>query len=457
MDPSQQQSTQQRHNPEYLTAYPLPSNQRRYSPSPSSTSPNPQYIHLVPHANLTIPSTLPPGPSAHYTTTTLTPTLSSSYAHMPGGEPHHPHHHHHAPQYGAGPGTTHPSVPGYLPAYANMPLMPLSMEPTLSLDTMGMQIPAAGQQPQPQQQQQQQQHHAGGGGGELQLLEDRQSRQADTLTPDAGGSTREGGGERGTSAESGDSSSGVRGGGNRRGSGSTIVGGGGGGVGKKTRGRPRMDSNDENAADRRRTQIRLAQRAYRMRKETTITSLRSRVEALEKHAEEMQTLFHELYDAALNHHQLDPGVYRESINQLSDRFQALQAPSVAAGYDVGAESTHDDEADQEKLELMTNTPSRGLKRRTSGDDDDGSGSSGGTLRTCVAGLANFAVQPGSINTTWGHYHHASHARAMGGLTNENHPHSLLPPPPPPSSSYHSPPMKRTTRIRKFQPSAQNQP
>ena len=43
--------------------------------------------------------------------------------------------------------------------------------------------------------------------------------------------------------------------------------------GRKSRGRPRLDMREENAAERRRTQIRLAQRAYRERKETTIVSL----------------------------------------------------------------------------------------------------------------------------------------------------------------------------------------
>jgi hypothetical protein len=38
----------------------------------------------------------------------------------------------------------------------------------------------------------------------------------------------------------------------------------------KKRGRPRVEKQDESAADRRRTQIRMAQRAYRQRKESTL-------------------------------------------------------------------------------------------------------------------------------------------------------------------------------------------
>ena len=50
---------------------------------------------------------------------------------------------------------------------------------------------------------------------------------------------------------------------------------------------------------RRRTQIRMAQRAYRDRKETTITSLEKKVEHLQSMADEMNDAFIGLYDLAL--------------------------------------------------------------------------------------------------------------------------------------------------------------
>lgn len=49
------------------------------------------------------------------------------------------------------------------------------------------------------------------------------------------------------------------------------------GEGERRRGRPRVEKPDESAADRRRTQIRMAQRAYRQRKESTLEELRKRV------------------------------------------------------------------------------------------------------------------------------------------------------------------------------------
>ncbi|KAK5155062.1 hypothetical protein LTS14_006017 [Recurvomyces mirabilis] len=64
----------------------------------------------------------------------------------------------------------------------------------------------------------------------------------------------------------------------------------------RSRGRPRVDKQDESAADRRRTQIRMAQRAYRQRKESTLEDLRKRVSELTNTAELMNKTFVELRD-----------------------------------------------------------------------------------------------------------------------------------------------------------------
>ncbi|KAK2590790.1 hypothetical protein QQS21_011527 [Conoideocrella luteorostrata] len=69
---------------------------------------------------------------------------------------------------------------------------------------------------------------------------------------------------------------------------------------KRSRGRPRLDTKDETAADRRRTQIRLAQRAYRHRKDTAITSLEKRVKELEKANEDVSKEFHDFYGILLS-------------------------------------------------------------------------------------------------------------------------------------------------------------
>ncbi|KAL6241701.1 hypothetical protein RBB50_011483 [Rhinocladiella similis] len=65
---------------------------------------------------------------------------------------------------------------------------------------------------------------------------------------------------------------------------------------RKKRGRPRLDSQDETAADRRRTQIRLAQRAYRYRKETTIIALKQKVNDLQSTIEQMNQIYRNLHN-----------------------------------------------------------------------------------------------------------------------------------------------------------------
>ncbi|GKT65212.1 bZIP family transcription factor [Colletotrichum tofieldiae] len=68
------------------------------------------------------------------------------------------------------------------------------------------------------------------------------------------------------------------------------------GVKKRLRGRPRLDKHNESAIDRRRTQIRLAQRAYRNRKESAIQELQKEVEELKSTNEKMSEAFMKLYD-----------------------------------------------------------------------------------------------------------------------------------------------------------------
>ncbi|KAI0016770.1 hypothetical protein F4780DRAFT_661996 [Xylariomycetidae sp. FL0641] len=70
---------------------------------------------------------------------------------------------------------------------------------------------------------------------------------------------------------------------------------------KRTRGRPRLDPKDESPQERRRTQIRLAQRAYRTRKETAISELEAEVKELKDTNHEMVNAFQQLFDYAAQH------------------------------------------------------------------------------------------------------------------------------------------------------------
>ncbi|TVY35941.1 hypothetical protein LOCC1_G007406 [Lachnellula occidentalis] len=107
---------------------------------------------------------------------------------------------------------------------------------------------------------------------------------------------------------------------------------------KKSRGRPRVDTKDETAADRRRTQIRMAQRAYRNRKETTISSLEKQVQVLRGTNEEMSNIFISLYDFAVGKGllQREPE-FGQQLQSTTERFLAL---AKASSEDLLMEDNH---------------------------------------------------------------------------------------------------------------------
>ncbi|KAF3913806.1 hypothetical protein ABW21_db0200953 [Orbilia brochopaga] len=108
---------------------------------------------------------------------------------------------------------------------------------------------------------------------------------------------------------------------------------------KKHRGRPRLDNRDETAAERRRTQIRLAQRAYRQRKETTIASLKTRVEELESTIETMLNTFFEIHDSAIEHKVIEAHPqFGRTLRSATEKILALSkeiGSSAAAGEEGG--------------------------------------------------------------------------------------------------------------------------
>lgn len=133
-----------------------------------------------------------------------------------------------------------------------------------------------------------------------------------------------------------------------------------------------------------------------MRKETTITSLRTRVEELEKTIDKMQNLFYELHDAAMNPELNGQDTYRESISQLADRFQTLQAATAGAFVSEEAgDSHHEEEGEQqnqhkrERIPSSRNIPT--LAKRRSHDSDDGSGPNDAS-KGIGFGMANFTMQ-----------------------------------------------------------------
>ncbi|KAI8933677.1 hypothetical protein NX059_009395 [Plenodomus lindquistii] len=104
--------------------------------------------------------------------------------------------------------------------------------------------------------------------------------------------------------------------------------------GKKARGRPRVDTQDATAADRRRTQIRLAQRAYRQRKETTIASLKNQSSQLHSIIEQMNKIFGRLNESAIKSGllQLNPELAQE-FKHVAETFSGLVKTASEGQYD----------------------------------------------------------------------------------------------------------------------------
>ncbi|KAG6079503.1 hypothetical protein E4U16_000994 [Claviceps sp. LM84 group G4] len=126
-----------------------------------------------------------------------------------------------------------------------------------------------------------------------------------------------------------------------------------GGPKKRSRGRPRKNTKDETAAEashslptaiRRRTQIRLAQRAYRQRKDTTITTLETRVKELEKANDDISKDFNDFFGILVSERLL------EGAPQASQRLFSIAqkitatADQVKSGISNGYNSPSDEDS-----------------------------------------------------------------------------------------------------------------
>lgn len=100
---------------------------------------------------------------------------------------------------------------------------------------------------------------------------------------------------------------------------------------------PPREKRQSNFPQRRRTQIRLAQRAYRDRKETAIQTLEKKVSSLQDSNDEMSRAFAGLYDAAAAQGLLAsaPGFARD-LRAAAERFVALARAGDAESGDGGS-------------------------------------------------------------------------------------------------------------------------
>jgi hypothetical protein len=118
-----------------------------------------------------------------------------------------------------------------------------------------------------------------------------------------------------------------------------------------------------NISQRRRTQIRMAQRAYRHRKETTISSLEKQVQDLRGTNEEMSNIFISLYDFAVGKGllQREPE-FGQQLQSTTERFLALAKASTSE------DTSHEEnvvEVDQRDLAEEDPKSSRRSKRQAS--------------------------------------------------------------------------------------------
>ncbi|KAH6647715.1 hypothetical protein BKA67DRAFT_662481 [Truncatella angustata] len=104
---------------------------------------------------------------------------------------------------------------------------------------------------------------------------------------------------------------------------------------KRARGRPRLDPTDQTPQDRRRTQIRLAQRAYRNRKESAITTLEKEVDGLKQANQQISLAYRDLLQ-----HAMQKGLLEEDP-EFGQRLMAIDALTKASAERTGKE----DEAD----------------------------------------------------------------------------------------------------------------
>ncbi|KAK3333018.1 hypothetical protein B0T19DRAFT_115016 [Cercophora scortea] len=139
---------------------------------------------------------------------------------------------------------------------------------------------------------------------------------------------------------------------------------------KRSRGRPRLDMKDETAADRRRTQIRLAQRAYRNRKENAIQTLEKKVQELKDTNEDMSNAFMKLHDYAVSHGLVDqvPDFGRQ-LRTTTQKFLALARRSSEDGNNVPGDTPADaDDAPAPRASNKTSSNRRDHSKSSSPDE-----------------------------------------------------------------------------------------
>ncbi|KAK4190872.1 hypothetical protein QBC35DRAFT_471248 [Podospora australis] len=126
---------------------------------------------------------------------------------------------------------------------------------------------------------------------------------------------------------------------------------------KRPRGRPRVDIKDESQADKRRTQIRLAQRAYRNRKEEAIQTLEKEVQKLKSTNEEMSNAFMSLHDFAVNSGMAGQGPeFARMLRSTMEKFVNLARAATGEGEQENGQGGSADEGSEAPSQRGTSRP-----------------------------------------------------------------------------------------------------
>lgn len=124
------------------------------------------------------------------------------------------------------------------------------------------------------------------------------------------------------------------------------------------RGRPRLQTSELTQTERRRAQVREAQRTYRMKKETAIRTLQARVSVLESSLTTLQTSLKKLDRQGGNSSSRSAGFYLKLINQAHDEMESIISEALSSSSEEIEASPSADQTSlhSEKQKLPSPTP-----------------------------------------------------------------------------------------------------
>ncbi|KAI0168871.1 hypothetical protein GGR52DRAFT_494656 [Hypoxylon sp. FL1284] len=126
---------------------------------------------------------------------------------------------------------------------------------------------------------------------------------------------------------------------------------------KRARGRPRLETTDQSPAERRRTQIRLAQRAHRNRKENAIKDLQTELDSLKEVNSEINSAYKSLFDYASQRGLLAQAPkFRQQLQRVQSLVKQAQEKGGLNDSEEGSPDRNLDDGVREAQEAKGDTP-----------------------------------------------------------------------------------------------------